>query len=291
VSLQGYQYQADLADMSRYARDNDGYKFLLCIIDCFSRFAWVIPLKNKSGPTAAAAFETIFEEHAPKRLQSDEGTEFFNKDVKKVLQEYGITLFATNSEAKASIVERFIRTFKSIISHLWVSRNTFKYIDKLPELVDSYNNRSHRSIGMAPAEVTPENSADVYNRLYPTEEYEEPKFKIDDFVRTTNEKATFGKESTYENWTKEIFKIAEVLPTTPTTYKLVDLNDKPIKRAYYEKQLQKVKPPPDDVYQIEKVIKYRTRKGKREAFVKWLGYDDSFNQWIDADEIQDSEEE
>jgi transposase InsO family protein len=290
VRIQNHQFQIDLADMSHYAEENNGVNFLLCCIDCFSKYAWVLPLKTKSASDVAAALKTIFDETTPKLVQTDNGSEFYNKTVKKLLEKYDIELFSSNSFAKASIVERFIRSFKSIISHLWIAQNSFKYIDKLPELVKSYNNRFHRSIGMAPSEVNEANAAEVNQKLYPeAEEFVEPKFNVDDMVRTSLSKGVFDKESSHQHWTTELFRIVQVLPTNPTTYKLVDFDDKKILRAYYEEQLQKVVEPIGKVYKVEKVLKYRTKKGKREALVRWLGYGEEFDSWIDASELKDIE--
>jgi transposase InsO family protein len=288
VPSPGYQLQCDLADMSRYSKENDGVTFLMCCIDCFSRYAWVFPLKSKAAVNVAPALKELLKETTFSLFQTDNGTEFYNKTVKKVLEENNVTIFSTNSSAKAAIVERFIRTIKDAISHLWVARDSFKYVDVLGDIVDAYNNRYHRSIGMPPDDVNEDNVVDVSARLYPSETKpkSKPKFKEGVLVRTALEKATFGKESTHENWTREIFRIDKLLPTSPPTYKLKDYNGKEILRSYYERELQKVREPIGDVYKVEKVLKYRTNKGKREAFVRWLGYGEEFDSWIAAGDLK-----
>ena len=110
-----YQWQADLANMSRMSKVNDKYRYLLCIIDVFSKFAWVVPIKNKTGKTLVDAFKSVLKSgRSPKSLQTNKGTEFKNKDFQNFLKSRKIHIFTTeNPETKASIVERFQRTLKS----------------------------------------------------------------------------------------------------------------------------------------------------------------------------------
>ena len=108
------QWQADLVDVSRLKKTNDGTTFLLTVIDVFSKRAWCVPLKNKSAVSLVAAFAPLLGDKAPITLQTDKGTEFLNRALQKLLKEYGVHHFAThNEETKASIVERFNRTLKT----------------------------------------------------------------------------------------------------------------------------------------------------------------------------------
>ena len=100
------QWQADLVDVSSLARFNNGYEFLLTYIDVFSKFAWVVPLKNKSGETLVNGFQSILDlGRSPEKLQTDKGTEFLNRNFQSLLKENSIHFFTTNSELKASVVE------------------------------------------------------------------------------------------------------------------------------------------------------------------------------------------
>ena len=81
------QFQADLVDMQRLTKDNDNIKYLLTVIDVFSKFAWAVPLKNKQGVTVASALDIIFKDRRPKKLQTDDGKEFFNNDVQARVEE------------------------------------------------------------------------------------------------------------------------------------------------------------------------------------------------------------
>ena len=141
------QWQMDLADMQSMQKLNDGYRYLLVCIDVFSKYAWVIPLKNKTGPSLVEAFKRILASgRKPKKVMTDQGTEFFNKHFKPLMKEEDIELYNTYNETKASIVERLIRTLKTKMWRYFTAKKTMRYIDVLPNLVDSYNHSMHRSI-------------------------------------------------------------------------------------------------------------------------------------------------
>ena len=108
------QFQIDLVDMIEYSDENDGVKFLLMCIDVFSKYVWVRCLKNKSGINVTKAFNNMLSEgHIPTKLQTDTGTEFYNKHIKQLLDRYEIQHFSTSNKTKASVVECFNRTFKT----------------------------------------------------------------------------------------------------------------------------------------------------------------------------------
>ena len=162
------QWQADLCDMSSRAEDNNGYTFLLTVIDCFSKFGWAEPLHNKSGQEILDAFKRILKRDGrkPKRLQTDKGSEFLNSKVQRFLKEENIEFFTTNSEMKASIVERYNRSLKMKMYNFFTAHNTTRYVDVLQELVDGYNASHHRSIGMTPSSVLPKHEFMIRQRLH-----------------------------------------------------------------------------------------------------------------------------
>ena len=140
-------WQMDLADMQSHAKENDGYRYLLVCIDVFSKYVWVIPLKTKTGPASVTAFKEILESgRKPQKIQTDEGTEFFNKHFKDLMKTEEIQLYNTYNETKASVVERVIRTLKTRMWRYFTAKRTRRYIDVLQDLVDSYNKSKHRSI-------------------------------------------------------------------------------------------------------------------------------------------------
>ena len=147
------QWQADLCDMTSLASYNNGKKYLLACINCFSKFAWVQSLSNKTSSEIVKALKQIMSERKPKHLQTDKGTEFLNKDVQNFLKNNDVNFFTTNTEMKASIVERFNRTLKSRMYKYFTAENSHRYVDVLQDLVRGYNNSKHRSIGMKPIDV------------------------------------------------------------------------------------------------------------------------------------------
>ena len=271
-------WAADLADMKAFEKDNDGYTFLLLVIDIFSKYGWIVPLKNKKGVNVAKALENIFQERKPKKLWTDKGTEFYNKDVKKLLD-----IYSTENEEKSSIVERWIRTMKEKMWKYFTDNNTYRYIDILPDLVEDYNNTVHTSIKMTPIEASKKkNELTALRNLYP-DRYKiynlQPKFSVGDEVRITKKKKVFEKGYT-TRWTEEIFTIKKIQNTNPITYKLEDLQGEEIKGSFYEPELQKTG---QQIYRIEKIIK----KEKGKSLVKWKGYSDKFNSWVDNKDLID----
>ena len=275
-------WAADLVEMQKLSRDNKGYKYLITVIDVFSKYGWIQPIKNKTGTEVEGAFKNIFAEgRVPEKLWVDKGKEFYNQHVKKLLNKMNIEMYSTENEEKSSVVERWNRTMKNKMYKYFTANVTRTYIDVLPEMVDKYNNTKHRSIGMTPVEASlPKNSDKVYFNLYKNmPEKTKPKFKVGDKVRITKKKSIFDKGYT-SNWTKELFIITEVQDTNLPTYKIQDMNGEEIQGTFYEQELQKTE---QEIFRIEKIIRSRKKNGKKEIFVKWEGYDKSFNSWIPFD--------
>ena len=269
-------WAADLVDMKAFAKDNEGVKYLLTVLDVFSKYGWIVPLKTKTGVEVANALKKIFKERKPKNLWVDKGKEFYNKDVKSL-----IDIYSTENEEKASVVERWNRTMKEKMYKYFSANNTRKYIDVLDKMVKSYNETIHSSTKMTPVEASKEkNENKVWLNLYSIPKPgKDPKFSVGDKVRITKKKETFEKGYT-PRWTEEVFSIDEVLYTDPPTYKIKDYNDENIQGSFYEPELQKTS---QDKFRIEKVLRKRGNK----VLVKWMGYPDSFNSWIDAKDVFD----
>ncbi|XP_035692689.1 uncharacterized protein LOC118427158 [Branchiostoma floridae] len=291
------QWQADLADMSSLSRHNDGYRYLLTCIDVFSKYAWVVPIKDKAGPTLTKAFQTILAEddQKPRCLQTDQGTEFLNRHVQSLLKKEGIKFFTTFSvETKASVVERFNRTLKTRMWKYFTAKNTHRYIDVLSDLVWSYNRSYHRSIKMAPIEVNEKNEGLVWHTLYGEDDISKPrkgrkqppsfKFRVGDSVRISKSKLRLEKGYT-PNWTTEIFVVSEQIARRPPVYRVKDYDGEVLRGTFYEKELQKVTKKDDDVYQVEDILDTRRRGKKKEFFVKWKGYPAKFNSWVREEDM------
>ena len=125
-------WAADLVDMIKFSRYNKGFKYLLTVIDVFSKFGWIIPLKDKSGKSVSEALESIFKNsnRSPNNLWTDKGKEFYNASVKSLLKKHNILLYSTENEEKSSIVERWNRTMKEKMWKYFMANNTHRYTIK-----------------------------------------------------------------------------------------------------------------------------------------------------------------
>lgn len=274
-------WQADLIDMQKMSTLNSDYKYILVVIDTFSKYAWAVPLKRKNKDCVFNAFKNIFGTgRVPKNLQTDLGTEFYNVKLKSLTNKFNINHYSTYSTKKASIAERFIRTIKSKLYKEFSLKGNYRWINgTLEKLMENYNNTKHRTIGIEPSQVNTNNKEIILNRYIHREKSkifksQNKKLGIGSFVRISKHKGVFEKGYT-PNWSTEIFKIIKVQKTNPITYLIEDSKKQPILGAFYSQELQKTKHP--DIYLVEKVLKRNGRK----VLVKWLGLPSSENSWID----------
>lgn len=281
VIVRGYDdlWQADIVDMRSHTRLNRGYQYILTVIDVFSKYAWVAPLKTKSGKDVTEAFNVILRERCPKNLQTDMGKEFYNTNFQAFVKKNKINHYSTYTVMKASVVERFNRTLKNAMWKQFTLNGSYRWIDLLSQLIHDYNHRRHRTIGMRPIDVTPKNANHLLSTVYSNIKIAAPaRFKVGDKVRVSKYKSIFAKGYT-PNWSYEIFEINKTLQTNPVTYLLVDSLGKPILGGFYEYELHSVANP--DVYLVEKVLR---KKGKK-VYVKWWGMDSHHNSWINKNNI------
>lgn len=277
-------WQADLIDMQKYATENRGMKYILVVIDTFSKFAWVVPVKSKAKEDIQKAMQSILinSGRRPKNLQTDLGKEFYNIDFRNLMLRYGINHYSTFSIKKASIVERLIRTLKSKLYKHFSFLGKYQWVGSyLDSIVYSYNNSTHRTIKCKPINVNKNNELIVRQNIINSQIKTVPhvsKFKVGDPVRISKYKSQFSKGYT-PNWSTEIFKITNVNNTSPVTYHIEGKNKEKILGSFYEYELQKTKYP--DIYLIEKVI----RKKKNKVFVKWLGLSEKENSWVNINNL------
>lgn len=276
------QWQADLLDMSWFKETNDGVRFLLTVTDVLSRYAWVVPLTDKSGQVVKKAMKSIFKSgRVPVKLQTDQGKEFLNSKFNSIMEKFNVHHFTTkDDQVKCAIVERFNRTLRERIYRYMYWKQSDRYLDALPDIVNSYNNSFHRSIKMSPAEVTTDNEPTVLKNLQQQQHqsaFVKDKLKGEEYVRIARKKGTFEKGAT-RNFSEEIFKI-ERRKKTPQKfiYHLVDLADEPITGLFYPEELVAVDEP--SPYKA-RVLTSRTRNGRKQHYISFLGYPESFNRWI-----------
>jgi hypothetical protein len=269
-----YQWQADLVEMIPYSRQNHGYKYILTLIDIFSRYAWAQPLKRKTPAEVVKALKIVFKKRRPLMyLQTDQGKEFENKIVHKFLASHGIQQFSVKSQFKAAMVERWNRTLKCRMWRYFTHVGNHKWVAVLPKLVEAYNSSLHRMIGMAPKNVNKKNEFELW--LEQQKEIHKPRknvLKVGDYVRVSVAKKLFAKG--YDNeWTEEIFTIKEVIKkvVSPVTYRLQDCEKNVIEGVFYHEEVQRVDNP--EIYKVEKVLRTKTLlNGQKTRLVKWLGY-------------------
>ncbi|MDI9312031.1 MAG: DDE-type integrase/transposase/recombinase [Limnohabitans sp.] len=284
------QFEADLVDMIKFSKNNNGYKYILTCIDVFSKFAFAIPLKDKSGLSLSNAFKKIFKKSIPQKLYTDKGKEFLNNNVQKVLEDHKVNHFTSKNDVKCTIVERFNKTLKSKMWKFFTSRGNTKWFDKLDVFVNSYNNSQHSSTKFKPIEINNENSNIVFRNLYGFNSYREllksfntdSKLLIDDKVRIPY-KANVFEKSYYPNWQDTIYTIENITKSNKKPFYKLRLEKNKIKKRFYPEEIQKVIP---EEYRVEKIIKSKSVRGQKYYLVKWLGYSEEYNSWEPAENIR-----
>ena len=233
--------------MQSLSRKNKGIKYPLCAIDLFSKYAFVIPLKDKKRISIVNAFNKIIKQSnrrakgtsaqhvKPNKIWVDQGGEFYNNAFKKWLSDNDIIMYSTYNKAKSVVAERFIRTLKNKLYKHMTATGKNVYYDVLDDVVNKYNNTKHSTIKMKPIDV--KNNKRVY-----IDEHNEKdsRFKLGDRVRISKFKNIFAKGYT-PNWSKEIFIVDKINDTVPYTYNVKDLNDEEIIGSFYDRELQKTK--------------------------------------------------
>ena len=227
-------WSIDLIDRSSLAKYNKNYKFIFTIIDNHTKFAWAIPLKDKSGKSTTTAFKKLIEtsKRKPEKVWSDRGKEFYNKTFLDFLKQNEIQIYSTHSDLKAVFVERFIRTLLDLIKEPIYIEGKACWLNHINSALDKYNNRVHTTTRMTPFEASnkPIDPPTFVNKP------KQPKFQVGDYVRVPDKRNIYSKGYT-TNWNRELFKIQKINPTNPITYTLEDENNEQIAGKYYEQEL------------------------------------------------------
>ena len=290
-----YMWDADVANLKDFSKQNNGIGYFLLVIDIMSRFVWCEPLKSPSGPNVKQAFINIFEEgRKPVNLRTDKGSEFNNELMQKLFKEGNINHFVTQNEVKANYAERAIQTVKGKIMRYLRAKQSHKWSDQLGNVTFSYNNTVHRSIKQKPASVTKEDENRLWKHLYlknhplPNKKKKKFfKFNIGEVVRISRLRHPFQRYYS-DHWTTEFFYIhtrdfKQFIPA----YTLKDYFGDPITGMFYEPELQRIYVDENTVYKIEKIEDTRTVRRKKESQIKWMGWPKKFNSWIPSSEVKD----
>ena len=278
------QWAADLVEEQNLKTYNKGIRYLLTVVDVFSKYAWVRTLVNKSGVEVEKALKSIFKEgRRPLRLQTDDGKEFYSKTVNEFLKKQKVHHFSTQGDAKASVVERFNRTLKERMYRFFTAHNTHDFRQILPAVVKGYNSSPHLSIGMAPNQVNVLNSSKVWDKLYGGR-WKRPqsvKLKVGDRVRLNKKFRTF-KKSYLPGWTEEVFIVDRVRPGPVPTFRITEWDGTEVRGTFYTQDLQKVTVADDDIFRVEKVLRCRGTK----LLVRWKGWPNKYDSWIDKKDLR-----
>ena len=243
-------WSIDLIDRSSLSKYNKNYKFIFTIIDNHTKYAWAIPLKDKSGKSTTTALKSLIEKEKrkPHKIWSDRGKEFYNTTFLHYLKEQNIQIYSTNSDLKAVFVERFNRTLLDLIKEPMYIEGKGNWLNHLDAALQKYNNRVHTTTKMTPFEASnnsllPSNNnnnnkvpRDSYRDSYRSFAQSFAKFQVGDFVRVPDKRNIYSKGYT-TNWNRELFKIHSINKTNPVTYTLNDENGDIIQGKYYEQEL------------------------------------------------------
>jgi len=267
-------WAADLVDMSEFAKANKGNKWILTVIDVLSRYAWAVPMKNKTGAAVMDAITTIITEsnRQPNKIWVDQGKEFLNKEFQKNFDK----VYHTFGEMKASSIERFNRTLKEKMWYKFTKHDSEAWVGRLPRIMSKYNNTKHSSIAITPYEAAYKDKDG--NKVF--EEYllnrqakkiekiksktSPPHLKIGDVVRLAIAKDVFRKGYRFR-WSDELFRINGVFDTKPTTYSVEDEKGELVQGTFYEEELQKSAIPMPNPYVNELEGKKPEEEPKKES--------------------------
>ena len=234
-------WSIDLIDRSNLSKYNKNYKFIFTIIDNHTKYAWAIPLKDKSGNSTTTALKSLIEKtkRKPDKIWSDRGKEFYNKTFLDVLKQNETQIYSTNSDLKAVFVERFNGTLLDLIKEPMYIEGKACWLNHLDTAMEKYNNRVHTTTKMTPFEANNTAKLASHKPIDPptfVNKPKQPKFQVGDYVRVPDKRNIYSKGYT-TNWNRELFKIHKIIPTNPVTYGLVDENNEQIEGKYYEQEL------------------------------------------------------
>jgi Integrase core domain/Chromo (CHRromatin Organisation MOdifier) domain len=285
-------WQADLMYLPDYKEESQGYKYLLCVLDVFSRKLYIRKLKKKDTNTITQKFDSIHKEinTTPEKIVVDKGSEFKSEIFQQYCDFYGVKLIFTYNETKAAHVERAQRSFQNILYRMMEEHQSKDFLKFLDDTLHIYNNRKNRTTGLSPNKAFMGENHDIVSvnleKFYSSKKKSRkiPRFKKGDYVRIKENKQAFSR-GYHPHFTEEIFKIKNVLMNLPIPRYIITnyTGEEEIKGTFYEKELTLVNL---ETFKIEKILKKKRVKGKTLYFVKWLGYPSSQNSWVESSWLQ-----
>ena len=222
-------WRLDILDLKDYGPENNrGYRYVLVIIDNFSKYGWTKPLKNKNAQTIKDSFENILisSKRQPNLIESDRGKEFYNNIFQDFLNKNNIKLYSRNTHLGAVFAERFNKSIRDLLKKIVFEHDDANWIDVLPIITKQYNNRIHSSTKLTPIQASlKKNEGYVYKNLLDKRKKMKPKFQINDLVRTADLKKTFSKGD-MTNWSYRLYKITEIINDSIPSYKINNLPER-----------------------------------------------------------------
>ena len=222
-------WSLDILDLKDYGPENNrGYRYVLVVIDNFSKYDWTLPLKNKNALTLKDSFENILinSKRKPNLIESDRGKEFYNNIFQDFLNKNDIKLYSRNSSYGAVFAEKFNRTIRDLLKKPVFEKGNSDWVNILPTITKQYNNKVHSSTKLTPVQASLiKNEGFVYKNIIDERNKIKPKFQINDFVRVADLKKTFSKGDT-TNWFYELYKITEIINDTIPSYKINNLTER-----------------------------------------------------------------
>ena len=209
-------WSLDILDLKDYGPENNrGYRYLLVVIDNFSKYGWTLPLKNKNAQTIKNSFENVLinSKRSPNLIESDLGKEFYNNIFQDFLNKNVITFYSRNSSIVAVFAERFNRTIRDLLKRPVFQKGDGNWIDVLPTITKQYNTSLKKNEGY------------VYKNLLDKRKKIKPKFQINNLVRTADLKRTFSKGDT-TNWSYKLYRITEIINDTIPSYHIDNLPER-----------------------------------------------------------------
>ena len=230
-------WSLDILDLKDYGPENNrGYRYVLVVIDNFSKFGWTVPLKNKNGQTIKDSVENILisSKRKPNLIETDRGKEFYNNIFKEFLNKNNIKLYSRNTYLGAVFAERFNKCIRDLLKRPVFENGDGNWIDILPTITKQYNNRVHSSTKPSPKVASlKKNEGYVYKNLLDKRKKVSPKIQINEFARVADLKKTFSKGDT-TNWSYKLYKITEIINDIFPSYRIDNL-----KERYNESLLKK----------------------------------------------------
>lgn len=295
-------FQADLIDISELKKTNDNVRFLMLIIDIFSRKIWLIPMVNKTAAASVEAWEqwvdSIENDSNPqKTIFTDRGGEFTAQAVKDFFDSHNMKHSVSKSVNKAAIAERSIKTIEVLIYKYLTDSGESRYIDKLAAIIHSYNNRVHRSIhpftpNQADLKENEKKVRSIQLRRFSNinEKRRKPKYKIGDVVRIKSyaQRPSRATRAYAKQFNDELFKIQDINVRMPIPMYFLESMDSGelIEGGFYANELSPIR---SNTFKIEKILKRRGRGENEEVLVRWKYFSNRWDSWVKASEIRSND--